>query len=183
MKIQILAAASALLALGGAEAFCPPKAGAVKMTKTSLQARNKNNDWVGSATVAAMGWALASQIAVAGMLPTPADQEQQAAMVSSSSFVAVEKLDFSLPSYESSVSGSVGFGEGAEARLGLTDSMTDPGSNEKAKQEEAMKKAEEARLARKQEQKRLQREREEEMRRRDEEKKADADRRIKELFG
>lgn len=58
-------------------------------------------------------------------------------LVSSSAF-AVD-LDFSLPSYDTKMSG---FGEGTEAVLNSkTKSLTDPGANEKAKQDEAAIKA------------------------------------------
>jgi len=58
-------------------------------------------------------------------------------LMSSAAF-AVD-LDFSLPSYDAKMSG---FGEGTEAILNKkSDSLTDPGANEKTKQSEAAKKA------------------------------------------
>ena len=55
---------------------------------------------------------------------------------------AEEKLDFSLPSYESSLKNTGGFGDGNEAILNVK-----ADSSEAAKQKAAMKKAEEARQA------------------------------------
>lgn len=90
---------------------------------------------------------------------------------------AEEKLDFSLPSYESSLKNTGGFGDGNEAILNVK-----ADSSETAKQKAAMKKAEEARQAAKEakmaERKALE---EEAKRRAAEKKKRDADR-LKGIF-
>ena len=90
---------------------------------------------------------------------------------------AEEKLDFSLPSYESSLKNTGGFGDGNEAILNVK-----ADSSEAAKQKAAMKKAEEARQAAKEakmaERKALE---EETKRRAAEKKKRDADR-LKGIF-
>lgn len=170
-----------LLSLSAADAFTAPHE--QPRQKSSALAAQKN-DWMGPVAATAMGWALASQIAVAGMIPdTTITNQQQPLLSPSSSLIAVEQLDFSLPSYDSIGKSTGGFGEGTEARLGLSDSMVDPGSNEKAKQAEAMKKAEEARRARKKEamQARVQRN-EEQIRQAEMKKKADQQK-LAELFG
>mmetsp|Transcript_27330 Transcript_27330/g.78774 ORF Transcript_27330/g.78774 Transcript_27330/m.78774 type:complete len:259 (+) Transcript_27330:1643-2419(+) len=90
---------------------------------------------------------------------------------------AEESLDFSLPSYESSLKNTGGFGDGNEAILNVK-----ADSSEAAKQKEAMRKAEEARQAAKEakmaERKALD---EETKRRAAEKKKRDADR-LKGIF-
>jgi len=90
---------------------------------------------------------------------------------------AEEKLDFSLPSYESSLKNTGGFGDGTEAILNVK-----ADSSEAAKQKAAMKKADEARQAAKEakmaERKALE---EEAKRRAAEKKKRDADR-LKGIF-
>jgi hypothetical protein len=150
MKFQLLSA-TVLVSLGGAHAFISaPKTDISRPSSSALSARKNSNNWAGPVAATAMGWALASQIAFAGMLP--ADQQQQQLTFSSSNLVAAEKLDFSLPSYDNTMGSSTGgFGDGTEARLGQSDSMTAPGKNEKAKEAEAMRRAEDARLLRKEE--------------------------------
>lgn len=200
MRIQSLAAL--LLIVGGAHSFSSPQVVQTRSSSsssaTSLQAQrndNNGNDWMGPVAVTAMGWALASQVAVAGMLnPMDTTQQQQlqpfiqqqptTTYVSTSTLnVAAEvQLDFSLPSYDSIGKSQGGFGVGTEARIGQTDSLMDPGSNEKAKQQEAMKKAEEARLAQKKQKQQAMRDREEEELRRQEEKKAEGKKRMEALF-
>ena len=171
MKMKIQAFYTALLFVGS-EAFAPVAPQSSRQaTPTALE--GQKNAWMGPAAVAsaALGWTLASQAAFADVVP----QAQE--MQTSSFVVAVEKLDFSLPSYEGIGSNVGGFGQGTEARLTGTSSMTDPGSNEKAKQAEAMRKAEEARLARKAAEKeaKLQRN-EDQIRAAEAKKKADAER-------
>lgn len=99
---------------------------------------------------------------------------------------AEEKLDFSLPSYDSSVKNTGGFGDGAEAILNMegrrSGTLSDPGSGEAEKQREAMKKAEEARKAKLAEKKAEMKAREEEEKRRAIEKKEERARRMKGIF-
>jgi len=99
---------------------------------------------------------------------------------------AEEKLDFSLPSYDSSIKNIGGFGDGAEAILNMegrgSGTLSDPGSGEAAKQREAMKKAEEARQAKLAEKKAEMKAREEEEKRRAIEKKEERARRMKGIF-
>ena len=96
---------------------------------------------------------------------------------------AEEKLDFSLPSYDSAIKNTGGFGDGTEAIINKSSDLTDPGAGEGEKEKEAMRKAEEARQ-KKLEAKRAERKAmEEETRRRDIEKKAENAKRVKELKG
>ena len=90
-------------------------------------------------------------------------------------------LDFSLPQYDANMQG---FGEGTEAILntkGRAD-RTDPGANEKEKQEESMRKAEEARQQAKAQKKAQQKALEEEAKRRAAEKKARDAERLKNIW-
>lgn len=90
---------------------------------------------------------------------------------------AEEKLDFSLPSYESSLKNTGGFGDGNEAILNVK-----ADSSEAAKQTAAMKKAEVARQAAKEAKMAERKALEEETKRRTaEKKKRDADR-LKGIF-
>ena len=136
MKIQYLTTA---LAFASADAFLAPTQPQALQASSTLQ--GQKNDWVGPAAATLLGWTLASQAAFASV---PTETQQFPSLT-----VSVEKLDFSLPSYEGIGANEGGFGVGSEARLTGTSSMTDPGANEKAKQEEAMRKAEQARLERK----------------------------------
>lgn len=183
MKISCLASAITLASLGaGAHAFTSlsnPTTSRPAMT-TALSAQNNRNNWMGPAVTTAMGWALASQMAVAA----PQQQQQQVFLDSSPQVVlAVENLDFALPSYDGISANTGGFGQGTEARLGQTDSRMVPGANEKAKQAEAMERAEQARLARKEadKQARIQRD-EDQAREAAAKKKRDAEK-VKALFG
>ena len=91
--------------------------------------------------------------------------------------IAEESLDFSLPSYESSLKNTGGFGDGNEAILNVK-----ADTSEKSKQNEAMKKAEEARQAAKEAKMAERKAMEEETKRRAaEKKKRDADR-LKGIF-
>jgi hypothetical protein len=90
-------------------------------------------------------------------------------------------LDFSLPKYDTNMQG---FGDGAEAILntrGRAD-RTDPGANEKEKQEESMRKAEQARQEAKAQKKAKQQALEEEAKRRAAEKKARDAERLKNIW-
>jgi len=195
MKIHLLT--TALLSVGGAQAFCPcsqPQS-TLGFSSCALSAAGNNNNnnnnneyensrnmnWMGSFATAVAGLALSSQVAVAGMLP--ADMQHQSAMADvPSQLVAVENLDFSLPSYDKIGANTGGFGQGTEARLGLTDSMTNHGQNEKAKQEEAMRKAEAARLERKEAEKKARIQRNEDIAREAEDKRKRDAEKVAQLF-
>ena len=88
-------------------------------------------------------------------------------------------LDFSLPKYDTSMTG---FGEGNEARLYDKREMTDPGANEREKQQESMRKAEEARKERIAREKAAQKLRDEEARAKALEKKARDAERLKNIW-
>ena len=181
MKVASLAAIT-LASLGaGAHAFTSPSNADIRrpaMT-TALSAQN-NNKWMGPAVTTALGWALASQMAVAA----PQQQTPQVLLDSSPQVVlAVESLDFALPSYDGINANTGGFGQGTEARLGQTDSRFVPGANEKAKQAEAMEKAEQARLARKEADKQAKIQRNEDQAREAAAKKKRDAEKVKALFG
>ena len=176
MKIQFAAALTTLL---GVQGFSTPQnLGTSSSSQSATKLQAHKNKWMGPAAATAMGWALASQIAVASTL----QEDQQPSWTSASSLLAVEKLDFALPSYDAIGKSTGGFGEGTEARLGISDSMFDPGANEKAKQAEAMKRAEEARLAKKQEEKKRREMQYEADLKKAELKRQENERRLKEIF-
>ena len=164
MKIQ---AVSAALLCFTVDAFTIPQA--PKHTPVSAL-HGQKNAWLGPAATAALGLTLASQAAFATVIPPQED------MTASSIVVAVEKLDFSLPSYDAIGANTGGFGLGSEAYLGASAGEA-PGTNEKEKQAEAMRKAEAARLERKAAEKaaKLQRN-EDQLRAAEAKKKADAQR-------
>jgi hypothetical protein len=110
-----------LMFLAGANAFAPTGRSSLSRESAPLSAMQQSDDNSKKASIGAtiagfaLGWTL----------------------VSSSAF-AVD-LDFSLPSYDAKMSG---FGSGTEAVLNSkTNSLTDPGVNEKSKQETAAIKA------------------------------------------
>lgn len=129
MKIKVLFTA---LLFVGSEAFVGPQS-----ARQTTALEGQKNSWMGpaAAATAALGWTLASQAAFAANVVPQSEIP--------SLTVAVEKLDFSLPSYEGIGANTGGFGVGSEAFLNPSN------SDEKGKQEEAMRKAEEARVARK----------------------------------
>ena len=183
MRIQIVKIGVLLSCCEGSLAFSAHRYKEPSV-RTSTSLTGQKNGWIAPAVSAVVGWGLASQLALANMMPSTLYEDQhQAIFASSSSLVAVESLDFSLPSYDSIGKSTGGFGQGSEARIGLTDSLTVPGANERAKQEDAMKRAEEARQARKQAEKKAREQRSEEARIQAELKKKEEQRRIKELFG
>lgn len=96
-------------------------------------------------------------------------------------YAAETALDFSLPTYDTNMAG---FGDGKEAILNTKGSAdrTDPGANEREKQEDAMRKAEEARLAQKAKKLAERKAREDEDRRRAAEKKARDAERLKNIW-
>ena len=123
-------------------------------TNTALGAMSRRESFAKAA-------ALVGGLAVSGAVPA----------------IAEESLDFSLPSYESSLKNTGGFGDGNEAILNVSKD-----SSEKSKQNEAMKKAEEARQAAKEAKMAERKAMEEETKRRAaEKKKRDADR-LKGIF-
>jgi hypothetical protein len=145
----------------------------------------QNNDWMVPVAAVALGFTLASQAAVASpmmmdSLPWTATTTTTTTTTTyeSTLLVSAEKLDFSLPSYDSIGTNQGGFGLGSEARLGQ-----DPGNFEKSKERDAMLKAEEARLARKEAEKQAKIVRNEEMIRAAEAKKKADQQRVAELFG
>ena len=136
----------------GADAFSPSTTASRTTTSTALGAMSRRETFAKAA-------ALVGGLAVSGAVPA----------------IAEESLDFSLPSYESSLKNTGGFGEGAEAILNVD-------TSEKSKQNEAMKKAEEARQAAKEAKMAERKAMEEETKRRAaEKKKRDADR-LKGIF-
>ena len=145
-------------------------------TVSSLSATT-NKDVVSAASVA-VGWAIASQAAVA--MPMTSNMVSAASMETKKE-AAYEKLDFSLPSYGSS--NASGFGDGVEAFLGSKNSaLTDPGQGEGDKQKEAMRKAEEARKERVKKQKEEMKQREAEAKEREEEKRKEKAGRFASIF-
>lgn len=152
MKTFSLAVA-VVTSAASASAFCPLQQQSRVCTKTALQAHPK---WWAPAAAAAMGWTLATQVAMAS-IPTNEQIPRSPHIASSTSLIAAmkkepddvpyEKLDFSLPSYGSNT--KTGFGEGTQTFMGGSGgSLTDPGADESLKQAEAMRKAEAARKAR-----------------------------------
>lgn len=179
MKIQFLATVAGLCSIGSALAFSIPS---VASTPRRMALHGQRNDWISPVTTAALGWALASQLAGATVFDHKAISAVENNLASSSSLVAVENLDYKLPSYEAMGKATGGFGEGTEARLGISDSMVDPGANEKAKQGEAMRRAEETRLAQKEAKKKLREQQYEAELKKQELKKAESAKRFKEIF-
>jgi hypothetical protein len=176
MKISL--ATVAILSLGAinTDAFSVPKLynhhrGVPPLAATRI-------DWMVPVAAVALGFTLATQAAVAspmmGQLPLTATTTTY----DSTLLVSVERLDLSLPSYDTIGTNQGGFGVGSEARLGQ-----DPDRFEKSKELEAMRKAEEARLARKAADKQAKIERDEEIIRRAEAKKKADQQRVAELFG
>jgi len=110
-----------------AAAFCPQQQ--AKTASTALDSLSRRESFAKAASL------IGGAVATGAALPASAE----------------EKLDFSLPSYDSSVKNTGGFGDGAEAILNMegrrSGTLSDPGSGEAEKQREAMKKAEEARKA------------------------------------
>ena len=149
-SISIVAVAFAM----GADAFSPSTTASRTSTGTSLGAMSRRESFAKTA-------ALVGGFAVSGAVPA----------------IAEESLDFSLPSYESSLKNTGGFGDGNEAILNVK-----ADTSEKSKQNEAMKKAEEARQAAKEAKMAERKAMEEETKRRAaEKKKRDADR-LKGIF-
>ena len=128
---------------------------------------------------AAIGWTLASQVALAA--PKGASSLE---FLNAPEPTSTMTLDFSLPKYDSGKS-SVGFGQGNIAMLNSRDSastMIDPGANEKEKQAAAMKKAEENRILRVATEKAAKKERELEYQQREAEKKLEKAERLKNIW-
>ena len=154
-------ALAALACLSTAEAFIPERhAKSATSTGTSLSAVSRRESFSKAAAL------------IGGAVAHPAFAE--------------ERLDFSLPSYDSSIKGTGGFGDGAEAVLNMegrkSGTLSDPGSGEAEKQREAMRKAEEARKAKLAGKKAEMKAREEEDKRRALEKKEERARRMKGIF-
>eukprot|EP00588_Corethron_pennatum_P008502 CAMPEP_0194265780 /NCGR_PEP_ID=MMETSP0169-20130528/903_1 /TAXON_ID=218684 /ORGANISM="Corethron pennatum, Strain L29A3" /LENGTH=155 /DNA_ID=CAMNT_0039006319 /DNA_START=90 /DNA_END=557 /DNA_ORIENTATION=+ len=120
--MQFLLFMVGLLLVASTDAFCPQHKKAFT-SKTSLRAQK---DWWAPAAAAAIGWTLASQIAVAGI--PPGNEREFVMRDVTSSSVIVSK--------------------GNSDQKSMLEMYTDPGADEKQKQELAMKKAEAARQAR-----------------------------------
>lgn len=181
--------ALAIIALTvSASAFCPHQ-----------QALNRHialeatKEWCRPVATAAMGWTLASQIASAGMLSTCTPEQMSSPQVTGTPTLLLsvaggkvsewfkeeektyEKIDFSMPSYDSK---SIGFGDGSQGQV----TEKKGASTESDLQAEAMKKAEAARQARLQQKREMMKAREAEDRARAEAKKAEAKERVGALF-
>lgn len=128
---------------------------------------------MGPAAAAVAGWTLATQIAGASM--PPANQHIPSFRGESTTLIAAETIDFSLPTTYSTNMG--GFGDGSEAKL--TEAK---GGDEGDKQKEAMRKAEAARQARLKEKKEAMKAREAEDLAREKARKARQADRFKEIF-
>lgn len=167
MKVVQNAIIIATLVASG-NSFTPGRPSVSK--KTSLEA-SKNGFWLPAAS-SIIGWTLLSQATFAN----PNELGNQVQFPSNT--ISYEKLDMSMPSYDSSISSTskTGFGDGEEAYI---DKDRD---TEVDLQAQAMKKAEEARKARLAEKKKALKMREEEQKRREEEKKAENARRLKGIF-
>jgi hypothetical protein len=158
MKYSISIAAAAACFANSANAFslaCQKTPSTAPHSGTALGAISRRDSFAKAAAL------LGGLVVTSGVAPASAE----------------ESLDFSLPSYESSLKNVGGFGDGNEAILNVK-----ADSSEAAKQKVAMKKAEEARQAAKEakmaERKALD---EETKRRAAEKKKRDADR-LKGIF-
>mmetsp|Transcript_31213 Transcript_31213/g.56552 ORF Transcript_31213/g.56552 Transcript_31213/m.56552 type:complete len:171 (-) Transcript_31213:174-686(-) len=159
-----------LAVTSGVGAFCPHHAAPSSRSVTELQA--SKNEWLSPVAAAVIGWTLAAQVSGAGILP--ANEQMPSFQGESTTLLAAETIDFSLPSYSADMQG---FGQGAEARLSEA-----KGGNEAEKQKEAMRKAEAARQARLLEKKAEAKAREEEALAREKAKKEAQKDRFKEIF-
>jgi len=169
MKIQSSSVVILAAVVSSVGAFCPQQNNALKHA-TSLRAIK--GGWLSPAAAAAVGWTLATQIAGASM--PPANEQMPSFPGESTTLIAAETIDFSLPSYNPNMGG---FGEGTEAKLSEV-----KGGDERDKQKEAMLKAEAARQARLAQKKEDALVREAEGRARAEERKAAQADRFKEIF-
>lgn len=148
-----------------AGAFAPVQPSTKSSASSALEASNYKH-WVAGA-IAAIGITLAQ----------PPDALAQQQFPTTVVAAELEKMDFSLPSYDNSLQNTNGFGVGSESYLG---DQVDKREGEK--QVDAMRKAEEARLKRVAEKKAEAKAREEEIKQRAlERKKRDADR-LKGIF-
>jgi hypothetical protein len=149
------------------------------VSPTRVYARNEKA-WA-PAVAALVTWTLASQIVLAA--PVAVDQTQAknplSFLVEEKPPPVYEKLDFSLPSYDTA-SKATGFGEGKYVRN--LEGTSSEESSEVDKQREAMLKAEAARKARVQQAKELARMREEEDQARAQAKREEAARRLRGIF-
>lgn len=205
MNIVYVSVAICALTASKAIALAPhPHLQQVQRSNTCrrLEAHNNNNNnhgagkWVPTFAAAVVGWTMASQVALAGPPPpiattftvavtsTSTTKNSLASMFEEKPAPVYEKLDFSLPSYESSKS-ATGFGDGTEVRTkNLAPSLAADGSDksEQDKQREAMVKAEAARKARVAQAKELTKMREAEDQLRAQAKKEEAARRMRGIF-
>lgn len=171
MKFQSSVILALVTSVSSVGAFCPPQNRASAPNRvTELQA--SKNGWLSPVAAAVVGWTLVGQVASAGMLPT--NEQLPSFQGESTTLLAAETIDFSLPSYNPSMQG---FGDGTEARLSEA-----KGGDEGDKQKEAMRRAEAARQARLVEKKEAAKAREEKGRARAQAKKAAQADRFKEIF-
>lgn len=202
-NIVNIAVAICALAASGAFAFSPqPRCQQLQRSSAcgNLEAHSNDNkfgvgDWAPAFAAAVVGWTVASQVALAGPPPIPmttftvavtstsTSKNPLASMFEEKPQPVYEKLDFSLPSYDTSKS-AAGFGEGAEVRTrNLAPSASDgTDKSEQDKQRDAMLKAEAARQARIQQAKELAKIREAEDQLRAQAKKEEAARRMRGIF-
>jgi hypothetical protein len=201
--INILYVTLAVCALtaSGAFAFSPhPRCQQLERCSAcrNLEAHSNDSkrgvsDWAPALAAAVVGWTMASQIAWAGPPPilittftvavTSTAKNPLASMFEEKPQPVYEKLDFSLPSYDTSKS-AVGFGDGTEVRTRNLAPLTSDGTDksEQDKQRDAMLKAEAARQARIQQAKELAKMREAEDQLRAQAKKEEAARRMRGIF-
>lgn len=173
MKIHSSVAFVLTVASGVVGAFCPRQQAIRAPPLSSVtELKASKNEWLSPVAALVAGWTLAAQVAGAGMLP--ANEQMPSFQGESTTLLAAETIDFSLPSYSANMQG---FGEGTEARLSEA-----KGGDEGDKQKEAMRKAEAARQARLIEKKEALRAREEEAQAREKAKKEAQKDRFKEIF-
>jgi len=145
MKIHSIVTVA--LTVSGASAFCAPQQSQHRQSQgaTCLQAQ-KNGFWA-PVTAAVIGWTLASGVAVAAAPPTSASKSGMAVYFEKKQEASYEKIDYSMPTYNSGK--NMGFGEGTSVR------DLDGGStnDEKDLERQVMLKAEAARKARLQQKK------------------------------
>jgi hypothetical protein len=181
-NMKILSIATLLIVIAGAAAFSPQQQRQQRVTtSSSLQAQptsNHNKNWWAPTLTAAIGWTLASQVALAAPGTMSMD------FVKPDEPIPTMSLDFSMPKYDSGKA-SVGFGLGNSVTLnskGTASTMIDPGANEKEKQAAAMKKAEENRKVRMATEKAAKKEKELEYQQREAEKKLEKAERLKNIW-
>jgi hypothetical protein len=179
--MKSLSIATLFIVTTGAAAFSHQQQRVATSSSTSLQAQPTNKNWWAPAVTAAIGWSLASQVALAAQGANSLD------FLKPDEPTPTMSLDFSMPKYDGDTSGksAVGFGLGNAVRLNSQDTastLTDPGANEKEKQAASMRKAEENRVLRVATEKAAKKERELEYQQREAEKKLEKAERLKNIW-